>query len=423
MTERLLDPAIRPASPSTLLRVALLAGLACLIAAHIPGVWPHGRLWAEEGRVFLAGAWTLPWYEALTMVQVGYMILPASGAMTLAVHLVPLEYVPLVTVLVALLLQVVPAALLTVSGIPWLRDWRILALALLIITIPPFAEEVWLNTITSQFHIILAVALILASVPGSGWVAWFQGLILLLAPLTGPGGGMLLPLFVLRGLVNRSAPRLNQGLLMLPGALIQLFIVLTHPEPSRAVGANLPIVLAAITGKQILLPLLGTTESSLLSQSLYGMFAAGQVPVLAVLAPVAVFGALGLAVWRGRNAETRWLFAAAMVIMAVSYFAASTPGSPLYLLLVGFGNRYYFAPAALTGLVLLGVAATAQGAIRYAAMVMVAWLLVVGLVCYPHVAPGMAHGPDWRTEVEAWRADPTRPIAIWPDGWFVKLPQ
>jgi hypothetical protein len=402
--------------------VALLLGLACLIAAHIPGLWPHGRLWAEEGSVFLTNAWTHPWYQALLTQYAGYMNLPASGATTLAVHVVPLEYVPLVTVLVALLVQVSPAVLLTVGGIRWLRDWRVLALALLIITVPPYSEEVWLTTLGGQFHIMLAVAVILASVPGNGWPAWLQNSVLLLAPLSGPGGGMLLPLFMLRGWFDRSPRRLVQALLLLPGTLVQIATMLTHPLPGRTVGVDLPIVLSAITGKQILLPLLGTNEASLLSQALYTTFAAGRVSILAADAPVVVFGLLGVAVWRSRNAETRWLFAASMVIMIVSYFGALTPGGSLDLLLVGFGNRYYFAPAALTGLVVLGVAFTGSGIARYAAMVMVAWLLLVGLACYPYVNPAMAHGPDWATQVAEWRADHTHPIAIWPDNWFVKLP-
>lgn len=410
-----------PTVQVALLPVAMLLGVAGLIVLHIPTLWPHGRLWAEEGVVYLAAAWAQPWYEALFTIHTGYLNFPASGATTLAAHLVPLEYVPLVTMFVALLLQLCPAVLLTVSGIRWLRDWRVLMLALLLITLPPYSDEVWLNTITSQFHIMLAVAIILASPPGTRWVAWLQNAILLIAPISGPGGVMLFPLFVLRTWLERSPQRLVQVLLLLPGVLVQVAVVLTHPEPARTVGINLPVVLAAITGKQILLPLLGTAESSALSQSLYATFAAGHLPILAVLAPLAAFGTLGLAVWHNRNTATRWLFAAGMVVMAASYLGALTPTGVLPLLVVGAGNRYYFAPAALTSLALLGLTATGRGIGRYAAMGLVAWLLAVGLACYPHAAPLMARGPDWRAEVARWRANPAQPIAIWPNGWSLHL--
>jgi hypothetical protein len=415
------DGLTKAAANARLPRVVLVLGFACLIAARIPTLWPHGRLWAEEGVVYLASAWVDPWYQALVTIHTGYINLPASAATTLAVHSVPLEFVPLVTIFVALLLQVAPACLLAVGGIRWLDDWRMLALALLLITVPPYSEEVWLNTITSQFHVMVALAVILAAMPGRGWVACLQGLVLLLAPLCGPGGVMLFPLFVLRAWLDRSPRRLVQIVLLLPGVLVQAGVILTHPEPARTVGTHLSVVLAAITGKQILLPLLGPSDASALGQRLYASFVAGTAPVLAVLAPLAVFGGLGWAAWHTRNAETRWLFAAGMVIMIVSYFGALTPEGPLLLILVGGGNRYYFAPAALTGLVLLGVAATGRGIVRYAAMGMVAWLLAIGVANYPHVEPMFRHGPDWRAEVAKWRADPARPIAIWPNSWTLHL--
>jgi hypothetical protein len=418
----LLRPALGTAATSGRQRLLLLIGYAVLVGARIPSVWPHGRLWAEEGWTYLSSAWSAPWYVGLTTIHTGYMNLPASGATTLAVHRVPLEYAPLVTMAVALLIQVTPAILLAVSGIEWLRDWRSLALALLIVALPPFAEEVWLNTITSQFHIQLAVAIILAAPPGRGAARWFQAAVLLLAPLSGPGGAMLLPLFMLRAWLDRSPPRLVQALLLLPGALVQLALVVTHPEPARGIGLNLPVVLAAIAGKHLLLPLLGPRTAMWLTRDLPAAFAAGHGAVLLEIAPVAAFGALGAVVWqRGNNAETRWLFGAAMVIMTVSYLAALTPRGPFELLIVGFGARYYVAPTVLIGLSVLGVALTGPGTARICAGAVVAWLLVVGLANYPHVDRAMARGPQWRDEVAAWRADPAHPIALWPTGWTMQL--
>jgi hypothetical protein len=402
-------------------RAALVIGFAVLISVRIPALWPYGRLWAEEGVVYLANAWAAPWYAGLFTIHTGYLNLPASGATALAVHLVSLEHVPLVTVLVALLFQVCPAILLAVSGISWLRDWRMLALALLLIALPPYAEEVWLGTISSQYHLMLATAIILASPPGRGAVRWFHGPVLLLAPLCGPGGALLLPLYVLRAWFDRSLPRLRQALFLLPGVLVQFSVVLTHPEPARMIGLNVPVALAAITGKQILLPLLGAGLARQLTRDLPAAFAAGHMPILAVLAPVVVFGALGAALWRCNNAEVRWFFAASMIIMIISYLAALTPGGPLDLVPVDFGNRYYFAPAAINGLILLGLAATGPRTGQLLARVMVAWLLLIGMVYYPHVTPAMARGPSWPEEVAKWRADPTHPIAIWPAGWAVSL--
>jgi hypothetical protein len=417
-----LVPALRTVA-KTHARAALVIGFAILISVRIPALWPCGRLWAEEGVVYFANAWTAPWYEALFTIHTGYLNLPASGATTLAAHLVSLEYAPLVTVLIALLFQVCPAILLAVSGISWLRDWRMLALALLLIALPPYAEEVWLGTISSQYHLMLAVAIILASPPGRGVARWVQGPVLLLAPMCGPGGALLLPLYVVRAWFDRSLPRLRQALFMLPGVLVQFGVVLTHPEPARLFTLNLPVALAAMTGKQILLPLLGTHYARRLMLELPAAFAAGHIPILPVLAPVVVFGALAAAVWRWNNAEARWLFAAFMTFMIISYLAALTPLGPFELVPVDAGNRYYFAPAAINGLIVLGLAATGPRSGRLLAGGLAAWLLLVGMVHYPHVEPAMARGPSWPEEVAKWRADPSHRVATWPisPDWALSL--
>jgi heme exporter protein D len=400
----------------------VLIGFAALTAARIPTIWPYGRLWAEEGVVYLANAWTAPWYKALFTVHTGYLNLPASAATTLAVHFVPLSCVPLFTTLVALVIQLCPPVLLMASGIAWLRDWRVLMLALLAILLPPFADEVWLNTITSQFHIMLALAIILAAPPGRGGMKWFSGTILLLAPISGPGGAMLLPLYGLRAWLDRSRPRLFQALLLLPGVLAQAAIVLTHPEHARMVGLHLPIVLAAITNKQIIMPLSGDVGLQWLTPPWQDAFAAGGMPLFPVLAPLVVFAALGVAAWRSNEASIRWLFVACVTLMLASYLAALTPDGPVSLLGTGSGNRYYFAPASLTGLVVLGVTVNGPRICRVPAAIMITWLLVIGAREYPRAGQFFRTGPQWPAEVAAWRADPTHPIGIWPTGWGVPLP-
>jgi hypothetical protein len=399
----------------------LLLAFAVLVAARIPAVWPHGRLWAEEASVYLVNAWTQPWFAALLAVHTGYINLPAAGATALAVHLVPLEYVACVTVVLALLIQMVPAVLLLTSGIPWLRGWRTLVPALLLLALPPAAEEVWLNTITSQFHVLLATAIILASPPGRRRVAVFQGAVLLVAPLCGAPGAALLPLFLLRAWHDGSRSRLVQAMLLLPATGVQLIVLLMHPEPARTVGFDLPLVLAAVTGKQILLPLLGSRIAFRLTRGVVAAFAAGQPPMLFVLTPLLAFGTLGVAVWRNQDASARWLYAGGIMMMAVSYLGALSPGSKLDLLMSNYGIRYYYGPDVLISLTSLGLAATGAGVTRMLATCLVAWLILVGMVHYFHVRAVTTSGPSWRAEVVLWRADPSHPIAVWPAGWQIRL--
>ena len=406
---------------ASLPRVLLVLAFALLVAGRMPGLWPEGRLWAEEGKVYLFHAWHDPWYWALVKVHTGYMNLPASVGTTLGVHWLPLPRVPLLTLLIALLLQVIPAALLAAGRIAWLRDWWKLALALLLVAAVPLSGEVWLNTITSQFHVLLAVAIVLASPTMGGAGGAFQGAVLIAAPLCGPSAALLLPLFVARAVIDRSPSRLGQAVLMLPAVLLQVATALTHPEPARSVGLDIPLVLTAIAGKQVLLPLLGPGLANRLTVGLPDAFAAGHTPWTLIATPLLFYGALALGAWRCRDRPVRWLLAAAVILVVVSYFAALTPDTPRDLLYVWFGNRYAYVPTVLTGLALLGIAATGLGATRAFAGIMVAWLLLTGTAYYLRIDPAFARGPSWGDEVRRWRTDPSSPLAIWPSGWHVRL--
>ena len=86
---------------------------------------------------------------------------------------------------------------------------------------------------------------------------------------------------------------------------------------------------------------------------------------------------------------------------------------------VDFGMRYAYAPMALIGLSVLGLAATAGGMTRLVAGALVAWLIVVGGMEYFWVPREMANGPDWRAEVAAWRANPAHLLQTWPGGGWV----
>src|SRR3954470_6832074 len=86
--------------------ILLIVVTALLILWKIPGILP-GRLWAEDG-LFLLDALHLPWWQALTTPHTGYIDLLASGAMLIATHVTDLEHVALVSVGIALVIQICP---------------------------------------------------------------------------------------------------------------------------------------------------------------------------------------------------------------------------------------------------------------------------------------------------------------------------
>lgn len=398
-------------------RALLLALFAVLALAKIPGVL-IGRLWAEDG-LFLLDALQLPWWQALTTSHTGYIDLVASGAMLIATHAADLEHVALVSVGLALVVQLCPAVLLVTSRSPWLRPAWVLGTALLLILTPPITEEIWLSPVTSQYHLMLCTGLILAFEVRTGPVGGFHTLLLALAGLTGPGPALAAPLFVQRACIDRSWPRLIQAAVLSAGALIEIAMVCTHPEPGRHLGIDASLLLHVIYVKHLLVPFLGPHMALSVDNKLSNAFMLGQWPLLPVGVSLLALGGLTIAALTSRAREVPWLCAAALVMMVLSYFGAL--GGQANLLSIYFGGRYYYAPQALLGLTLLGVARTRSTVGRGLATVLVSWLILVGLKEYGAVRAEMAQGPSWRDQVALWRVEPDRAITLWPPTFQIHL--
>jgi hypothetical protein len=399
-------------------RLALVPALAALIAWRLPLPLTQGRFWAEEGLIYYSKAWHLPTIDALLALHTGYLNIVANVAALIAVHAVPLEAAPRATAAIALLFQLLPAVLLATAAEPWLRRPFPLLAAILLTILPVRAGELWLNSITSHFHLMACVGLVLALAPRPGAVGHLRLAVLFVAPLAGPGNAFLWPLLALRAW--RDPARRAQLAALTLGIAIQAMLVLLAPAENRPFGAPVHIVLAVFGLEHVVLPLLGGQLAAPISHSLYLAFEAGRPAWWIIALPIPVLGALAWAVHRRADAATRWLFLGAMWLAAVSYYTALTHGKPNVLLL-GLGMRYAFAPTLLFGVCVVGLAASAATPwLKQAATGLVWWLLAVGTVSY-HDNPGFTAGPNWRAEVAAWRANPAHVMQIWPSGWTMTL--
>ena len=407
----------RPAPLSLAPRLLLVVAFAVVLGLRMPDVILHGRMWAEEGTIFYTRAAAMPWRQALFLPYGGYLNIVANGAPILARHVVHLEYVPWVMSGVGLVFQCLPAVLLVSSPDPWLRSRVALVGALLVISTAPLVEEVWLQTLHSQFHLALCCALILAlDVPGRK-LAWFGGLLLVMAPLCGPSAAVLLPLFVARAALDRSWARLFQGLALAAGTALQLGLFYQH-SVGRSYGIGPVVLLCVIYIKQILVPFAGRTLAEQASGTVQGELADGVFPWQAVLVTLGAFGIFALALVRRRLAAPVWLFLAACLTAWIAYFGAIDGGPNL--MIIGNEGRYTFLPEVLAALALVGVATGRTAPDRWIARAGVVWLVLVGIGDLS--APSAAKtGTSWLDEVKLWRQDPTHPIAIWPDGWSMTL--
>jgi hypothetical protein len=401
------------------IRVLLVFLFGLLVVARMPQLIIAGRFWAEEGLVYFAAAWHQPWTTALLADQPGYLNFTASAATTLARHLVPLELAPRITTFIALIMQLLPAVVLATSRIAWLQRWPALAAALLLLLIPAGDAEVWLNSITSQFHLALCVALILAVDTRGGAVGILHGAILVLAPLTAPVVGSLGPLFLLRTLLDRSWARLLQTVLLGLPMLVQVAAVL-HAAPTGRGGAGPLVLLAALGLQHVILPFIGQGRGMRIAAAAVDSFQQIGISIFAVTAGLLGTGALAAALWRWGDRTMRWLFVTGLVLALVSYSAAITLGDP-FALVRSAGNRYTYAPTVLFSLSLLGLAVTGPVQRRGVPAALILWMILVGGGTYFAPSQFFARGPDWRQEVAAWRLDPSHKIVLWPQDWRLDL--
>ncbi|MCB2190591.1 MAG: hypothetical protein KQI62_03450 [Deltaproteobacteria bacterium] len=393
---------------------------ALLVAVRLPRILLEGRFWAEEGCVFFARAWHAPWMEALFFSYAGYLNLTANGAGLLAHYLVPLWAAPYVSTGIALIIQCLPAMLILTSRLEWLRHRAVLMVALLIIATPPHSEEVWLNSICSQYHLALSTGIILALEPRGGLMGLLRLGVLLLATLSSPMSWVLAPLFVLRAALERSGPRIWQALVLSAGVVIQV-IWFYAPIPGREVGIAPSLFGAIVMVKQAIIPLIPAPLDSQLIKWVSSGFSPAGGPLWPLAVVALLFALLAWGALRHAKESPLWLLLAGAIIATGAY--AGSLGDKIGLLHTLGGNRYAFAPQALFGLCVLGLAMLLRGRGRLLARVVVIWLLVVGLWGYwaPVGSGQVQDGPPWPPEAQKWQQDHNYRMKIWPFGWSMQL--
>ncbi len=400
-------------------RLAILLMFAALVIARIPAIILQGRFWAEEGQIFFANAWTMPWWKALFATHTGYLNLVANVSGLLARYLVPLPVAPIVTATIALVIQCLPVVLILWGRAEWLQQRAVAVLAVLLILAPSSSEEVWLNSINSMNHLALAAGIILALEASAGRLA-LTGAILALAGLSSPASWVLAPLFALRALVERSWPRALQAAVLSCCVLIELGFFFSQID-KRTIGAPLTLVGGIIFFKNVMVPFLGRGVSKLLSPEFRSHFTAAGGPLWPLFSVIVLFSGAAAAMLRHPRQSPLWFLLAGSAIAVASY--SGTLGDKVAMLNTVTNDRYVFAPQVLLALALLSWSTLAQGWLRRAGFALVVWMLALGLRAY--LVPGSpisTTGPNWRDEVAQWQRDPARPLNIWPTGWTMVLP-
>jgi hypothetical protein len=406
--------------------LAALVLYAFVLFVRAPWVLVLGRFWAEEATGYLAYAWNHSFLEALSAPQYGYLNLVANVGALVAAR-VPLESAPRFTTALGLLVQLIPAATILFTSIPALSTPLRKGSALLLLLVAPANPEVYLNTIQAQHLLCAAGGIILISEPVGCADRVGKWLVLGLAGLSGVACTFLAPLFWVQWWLERRRERLTQASILSACALLQfVFISRSIAQDQRHLRFDSTAMIGAAYAKFIATPLAPARPAQHhLAQLRQTVEETGALPGWVWVVTTAGFAAFLLVCWRSGSRAARLLAAAALWVGLLSF--SGTHDQKL-LAHMTHALRYYYAPQFfffLALLVTLTPGTSLPPVLKALSGLWLAVALLMGLVNFasgPLDWPLIFSGPPWVPQVEQWRNDPSKPLAIWPNGWRFYLP-
>ena len=414
-------------------RVCMLVVVAAAMVLRAPLLLIEPRVWAEEGVVYMAHAVAVPWYQALISPHLGYYSLFNNVVFVIATRLFVLEYVPLFTTLAALCVQLLPFMIILWSRSPLWERPRTKVIGTLVVLFTPLSGEVWLNTVNSQFWLLLTTFLILLEdmTQASARRTWLYRGILVLAGLTGVVSCFLGPLFALRAWFYRAREHWVQFMILCVCAIVQLIVVVTTANSYQGANSRIDLPDVSMLGvlmwlKTFVLPMSGVVATNQVATWLHTLIDAQRqlFTLLGTLLFPALGVVLGLLTW-GRHWKSKVLIAGSYVLVAVLSITFSI-GDKIHHLNAILGARYYYGPSVM--LLLLMLANLYRSPRRIEAVravicgVLLAVSLTIGILAYRPTVEADASWPRWRAEVAKWRSNPAYELKIWPEGWTMRIP-
>ncbi len=393
-------------------QVAVFALVLLMLFSRCPSRITHPQFFAEDGLIFFAQAYNLGWSHTVLMPQVGYLYLVARLGAGLAL-LVPLAQAPLVTAVVAMLVQALPVPILLSQRC---RDWGSLpfrlGLAAIYLAVPNVELHVVLTN--TQWHLAVAGALIaFASSPQTWYGRAFDAILLLTFALSGPFAIILAPMVLIFWWVRRQPWSLPAFALIAVGAGVQLMMLLEGgPRAHTPLGASVEKLLRMMGGDVV--------AGALLGGSSFPWRAPMAVIVTAALAGLSIYL---YCLWFA-NLEWKLFLIFCGLLLAASLCFPLTEGSkPAWdSVLLDVSARYWFLPMLAFTWSALWCARYGRDRLFKIAGICTLFAMLVGVVRDWRYAPF----PDAGFAGSVQRMRDAKPgehvvLPIPPDGWHMEL--
>ena len=409
--------------------IYIITGYLILVIVRVPSIFLEGRFWGEEGTAFFSDAYFDNTLSTLFTPRYGYYGFLQRISAFLAVK-VPLEYSPIVTVSISLLIQLLPVILLLYSRIPNMSHSKIkqtMGILLVLFIIPN--HEIWLNTINSRFYLLVCTGIILISTPTNKVVKILRYGILLISGLSGIAAVFLTPLFWLRWWYQKTKSNMIESSILSTCAVLQGLIVLM----SITIGGNRALAVYPdlwpyiIVIKQIVLPFTGIEYAENCSLYLRPFIGTNTIRYTAIA--LSFYGLMGFFFVKYRQKESMYLLIAGIISTFISLIGAieNFEYSTMMVHATGMGaGRYYYAPNVFFSLAILIFISFTEFRKRIISTIMsilLVWLVIVGANEYfrKKHCPWLHFGPNWKTEVHLFHNNPDYKLEIWPRPWRISL--
>ncbi len=407
--------------------------LCAVIIFRKPALFVTPRFWAEEGKVYFAYAFHHSWMDTLFFVVLGYYSLFTNVIAIIASHCVALEYSPFVTTYAAFIVQIIPiGVILWGKSLGWKVSAQKLLLCLVYVFIP-HTQEVWLNTINSQFFFLLTVFLILMEDDSD--ISRFRKIVyrilMVVACLTGTTSFFLFPMFIFKYMRYRTQETLRQIGIMVGTGLVHAAVILHllasgHVYSDRMIGLNAYTFFASLMVRLIVEPILGMKATRYLEEVYLVIEDCGRTGVVlsTTLISALLFVILVWIIFQNqRNQKESGLMLGSFILVTTGMFICCI-NDKTDLIVTPNGQRYFMVPMfILASIMLLNIRLDRSiSTILFNGLtgLMLMACLIHGTYRFYTHPPALAQ-QAWRDEISEWRRHSNHPIAIAPRTWTMTL--